>query len=75
MLIIPNILQHKKAANAASCKAYANMAETQVQAYTLEKGRAPGSLNELVSSGYLKKATCPDGTGLVYTHEEVRPAK
>ena len=65
LLTIPNITKHKDSINKTSCEAYADMAQTQATAYELSEGELPGSIDVLVSAGYLPSPTCDDGTPLI----------
>ncbi len=65
LLTIPNITKHKDSVSETTCEAYADMAQTQAQAYELATGDVPKSIGELVESGYLNSPTCDDGTNLV----------
>ncbi len=65
LLTIPNITKHKDSVSKTTCEAYADMAQTQAQAYELATGEPPSSIDELVSAGYLNSPTCDDGTNLV----------
>lgn len=76
LLIIPNITKHKEKVSDKACQAYAAMVQTQVTSYELAEEKLPGSLSQLVSAGYIPKATCDDGTALILTGKgEVRVAQ
>lgn len=65
LLTIPNITKHKDNVSETTCKAYADMAQTQAQAYELAKGDPPASIKDMVNEGYLSSPTCEDGTNLI----------
>lgn len=64
LITIPNITKHKDSVEETSCQGYADMAQTQATAYEIAEGKDIGSINDLVSSGYIPSATCEDGTPL-----------
>jgi competence protein ComGC len=63
IITVPNVTKHNATINTKGCEAYIKMVEGQVQAYSIEKGKLPGGMAELVTAGYLKtnETTCPDG--------------
>ncbi len=64
LLTIPNITKHKDSVGKTTCESYADMAQTQATAYEIAEGELPGSIDVLVSEGYIPSATCDDGTPL-----------
>ncbi len=66
ILTIPNITKNNTMIRDKGCEALVLTADAQVQAYYLDNDSYPASLKELVSEGYLKQDTCPDGNTLRY---------
>ncbi|MHC0035930.1 competence type IV pilus major pilin ComGC [Pseudoneobacillus sp. C159] len=54
IITIPNVTKHNENINTKGCDAFLKMAQAQVQAYQLEKGKLPESITILVTEGYLK---------------------
>lgn len=71
LLTIPNITKHKESVDERGCQTYADTVQTQVSAYEMVEGKLPGSLDELVSAGYIPSTTCSDGTTLSLSGSEV----
>ncbi len=71
LLTIPNITKHKESVDERGCQTYADTVQTQVSAYEMVEGKLPGSLEELVSAGYIPSTTCNDGTTLSLNGSEV----
>lgn len=65
IITIPNIAKHNSNINSKGCDAFQKMVEAQIQSYKLEKDKVPSSVDELITAGYLKTATCPDGKTVV----------
>ncbi|WP_053367127.1 competence type IV pilus major pilin ComGC [Bacillus sp. FJAT-27245] len=63
VITIPNIAKHNENINTKGCDAYKKMVEAQVQAYELEKGKYPSSIEELIAGKYLPENAggCPGG--------------
>lgn len=74
LLTIPNITKHKEGVDETGCEAYSDMVQTQVSAYEMVEGELPGSLDALVSGGYIPSASCSDGTNLTLSGSEVNVA-
>lgn len=66
IITIPNLSENNEMVNKKGCEALVKLAEAQVQAYKLDNGSLPTSLNELVTAGYLEQQNCPSGGVLVY---------
>ncbi len=64
LLTIPNITKHKDKVEKTGCESFVDVAQTQVEAYELIEGKAPTSINQLFTKGYLTSETCSDGTTL-----------
>lgn len=63
VITIPNITKHNSTINNKGCSALEKMIEAQVQAYEMDIGKPPASLNDLKTSGYIneEQTTCPNG--------------
>lgn len=75
LLTIPNITKHKESVDERGCLTYADTVQTQVSAYEMAEGELPGSLDQLVSAGYIPSTTCKDGTPLTLNGSEVNVNK
>ncbi len=64
LLTIPNITKHKDAVETTGCESFADVVQTQVEAYELIEGEEPTSISQLYSEGYITSETCSDGTTL-----------
>ncbi|MGM0900062.1 MAG: competence type IV pilus major pilin ComGC [Bacillota bacterium] len=69
IITVPNITQHNTTINTKGCDAFVKMVEGQVQAFNIDKKRLPSSIEELVSTGYLKsgETSCSDGRQITLT--------
>jgi competence protein ComGC len=65
IITIPNVAKHNTNINTKGCEAFERMVEAQVQAYKMDKGELPSSVDQLKSADYLKNTKCPDGTEVV----------
>lgn len=65
-LVIPNITTTKSSLDNKTCKAYVELVNTQIQAYTIDNDVVPADLQTLVNENYIKSETCPDGTTINY---------
>lgn len=65
LITIPNIAKNNSNINNKGCSAFKKMVESQVQSFEMDKDRAPTDIDELVTEGYLKTKSCPDGTTVV----------
>ena len=54
ILVVPNLTAQNEALKKNSEDVLIQMAENQTQAYYLEKGKYPDSIDQLVTEGYLK---------------------
>lgn len=77
IITIPNIAQHQSTIRHKGCEAYVKLVEAQVQAYYLDKGDYPGSLEELINTGYLNEETntCPKDEEITISNGVVEPPK
>lgn len=64
LLTIPNITKHKDAVEETGCESFADVVQTQVEAYELIEGEEPSSISQLYNAGYITSETCSDGTTL-----------
>lgn len=55
ILIVPNLGKKGKEVNEKGCHALVSVVQAQTDAYILEKGSAPTSLDVLVNDGYIKE--------------------
>lgn len=71
LLIIPNIAKQSTNLRSKGCDALVKTVQTQVEAYRLEKGTTPSSLNELVEEKYIneEQTSCDGGTKIKYDSE------
>ena len=74
LLTIPNITKHKEKVDERGCDTYSDTVQTQVSAYEMVEGKLPGSIQQLVTDGYIPSATCSDGTNLTLSGSEVNVA-
>ena|SRR5699024_3131651 len=67
ILIVPNISRQTTDVNEKGCEALLSVVEAQTQAFYLEEGSYPSSINDLVSEGFLKEnqTTCPNNQSIV----------
>lgn len=67
IITIPNIAKHNANINTKGCEAYVKMVEAQVQAYGMDVGSYPASIEILAEAGYLKgdESACPSSTNIV----------
>ncbi|WP_059171122.1 competence type IV pilus major pilin ComGC [Bacillus sp. FJAT-27445] len=63
VITIPNITKHNQNINKKGCDAYKKMVQAQVQAYEMDKGKYPTTIEELITAEYLppKAGGCPGG--------------
>ncbi|UOR12323.1 competence type IV pilus major pilin ComGC [Halobacillus amylolyticus] len=66
IITIPNLTENNKTIRSKGCEALTLTAEAQVEAYKIENGTFPASLDTLVTGNFLKQTTCPNGKELVY---------
>ena len=68
ILLIPNLSTRSKDVHSRGCDALVNTVQGQVQAYQLDKGSLPSSLQALTTANYIeeKQKTCPSGEKLLY---------
>ncbi|MFJ7681681.1 competence type IV pilus major pilin ComGC [Peribacillus butanolivorans] len=64
IVTIPNITKHQSTIHSKGCEAFVKMAQAQVQAYEIDNGKLPASIDEMESQGYLKQKSCPNGDGI-----------
>jgi prepilin-type N-terminal cleavage/methylation domain-containing protein len=67
IITIPNVSKNNSVVKDKGCSALVKLAEAQVQAFEIEKGVLPVSLDELMLEGYLDTITCPGGGVITYT--------
>lgn len=69
IITIPNMSKNSNSVKAKGCEALQKTVEAQVQAYFIETGAFPSSIQALVDEEYITQDTCPDGTKLVISSE------
>jgi competence protein ComGC len=67
IITIPNIAKHNENINNKGCDAFKRMVEAQIQAYEMDYLATP-TMDELISKGYLKSKSCPNGKKVVITN-------
>src|SRR5699024_755300 len=69
ILIIPNLSGKSTEVHDKGCDALVSVVQAQVDAYYLDEGQYPSSLNTLVSKGYITEdqKTCPNQKKLIYS--------
>ncbi|WP_231581390.1 competence type IV pilus major pilin ComGC [Domibacillus enclensis] len=62
-IAIPNVAKQSKNINAKGCDAFVHMVQGQVQAYRIDTGSTPSTIQELVTGEYLRddETACPGG--------------
>jgi competence protein ComGC len=55
MLTIPNIVRTIDVIETTGCKSQVSLVDTAILQYKLENNRFPGQIEDLISSGFLKK--------------------
>ncbi|MFC4320747.1 competence type IV pilus major pilin ComGC [Litchfieldia salsa] len=68
LIAIPNVTKHNSFINEKGCKAFLKTVEAQVQAFEMETGGKPTSVDDLITGGYLKEKKCPNGYDIVITN-------
>ncbi|WP_079530267.1 competence type IV pilus major pilin ComGC [Halobacillus hunanensis] len=68
VIAIPNLAKNNETIRSKGCEALVLTAEAQVEAYKIDQGEAPATLQILVDENYLKQITCPNGKELGYTY-------
>ncbi|RDY70744.1 competence type IV pilus major pilin ComGC [Halobacillus sp. SY10] len=69
IITIPNMSKNSDSVKAKGCEALQKTVEAQVQAYFIETGAFPASIQTLVDEEYISQDTCPDGTQLIISSE------
>ncbi|WP_146812874.1 competence type IV pilus major pilin ComGC [Halobacillus faecis] len=69
IITIPNLSKNSDSVKSKGCEALQKTVEAQAQAYFIETGGFPASMQTLVDEGYVSQDTCPDGTKLVISAE------
>lgn len=71
IVIIPNIAKQSKTVQAKGCEAQVKMVQGQIEAYRIDTGKTPSTVNELVPE-YLKEnqVKCKDGTDIIINNGE-----
>ena len=66
ILIVPNLSNQTKTVNSKRCEALISVVQSQTNAYYLEKGSYPSSIDTLASEKFIKneQKTCPNDKNL-----------
>ncbi|PNZ66431.1 prepilin-type N-terminal cleavage/methylation domain-containing protein [Staphylococcus croceilyticus] len=72
ILIIPNIAKQTAHIQSTGCEAQVKMVNSQIEAYTLKNNRAPSSIDDLVTDGYIKEGqkSCKSGETITINNGE-----
>ncbi|MBD8071336.1 competence type IV pilus major pilin ComGC [Bacillus sp. PS06] len=65
LIAIPNVTKHNSFINKKGCDAFIKTVEAQVQAYEMEEGELPKTMQELKTEGYIENTTCPKGDEVI----------
>lgn len=73
ILIVPNLGGKSKEVNDKGCDALVTVVQAQVDAFRLETGDYPASLDKLQAAGYISpdQKTCPNNKSLDYSNGKV----
>lgn len=73
ILIIPNIGKKSEDVHSKGCEALVSVVQAQVDAYLLETGQHPNSLDDLVENDYITgdQLICPNNNSLTYSNGKV----
>ncbi|WLR46282.1 competence type IV pilus major pilin ComGC [Halobacillus litoralis] len=69
IITIPNMAKNTDSVKTKGCEALKKTVEAQVQAYFIETGTPPASIQILVDENYISQAKCPNGKELVISSE------
>lgn len=72
ILIIPNIAKQTAHIQSTGCDAQVKMVNSQIETYTLKNNRAPNSIDDLVTDGYIKEGqkSCKSGETITINNGE-----
>ena len=67
LLTLPHIQQKKEVIDGQGCKNLLEVVNSQILLYEVDHVETVGSIDELVSQGYLKESqkTCPNGQSVI----------
>lgn len=78
LIVIPNVTKSSKSIDTKGCDAFVVMIQGQVEAYKMDQGGYPSTLEDMADGNYLptqywkeKVPQCQDGTKLIYAAGEV----
>ncbi|BAC13866.1 competence type IV pilus major pilin ComGC [Oceanobacillus iheyensis] len=73
ILIIPNIGEKSEDVHSKGCEALVSVVQAQVDAFLLENGQYPSSLEELIEMDFITEdqLTCPNNNVLTYANGRV----
>ncbi|PLT29183.1 competence type IV pilus major pilin ComGC [Peribacillus deserti] len=61
IITIPNITKNQTTVRSKGCDAFLKVVDAQIQAYELDNDKLPETIDVLVTEGYLKQKSCPNG--------------
>lgn len=72
ILLVPNLSKRSEDVHSHGCSALINTVQAQVQAYQLDEGKLPNSLDTLVTEKYIEaeQKSCPNGEALKYNQSD-----
>lgn len=72
LITLPNVTKHSESIDEKGCEAFVQMAQGQAEAYKINEGSYPATIQVLEDEGYLKEgATCPNGNAITINDGKV----
>lgn len=71
LITVPNLSKSRSVVSETSCQVTMRLLQTQLEAYFMETGTMPETLEELKNAGYVDQIKCPDGTQPVIENGKV----
>jgi len=67
ILIVPNLRNQTETVNSKGCEALISVVQSQTNAYYLDEGSYPSTIDKLASEKYIKneQKSCPNGKKLI----------
>lgn len=66
LITIPNVSKNYGTISNKGCEGMVNMVQSQIQAYQIDHGVLPTSMEDLTNGDYLERPpVCPDGTKII----------
>ncbi len=80
LIMIPNVTKNSSIIGDKGCDALLSMVDAQIQAYRLDTGSQPGSINDLNTSDYLEDRfdeetgtlNCPNGSTITIVNNKAK---